>query len=261
MDRIIVRRSEPLEGTVTIGGAKNSVLKLMAASLLAPGTHVLHRVPRITDVACMRELLGSMGVQTSWIGPSSLEIVVADEVEPEAPYELVEKFRASIVVMGPLLARCGRARVALPGGDDFGPRPIDMHLRALEDLGATFETAHGYIEGRADHLLGTRLLLCCVMLFCKTVGKHDEGLAGVQFAADLTVFPYIKRGNTKRITRRIILVEQFIAVRRIMQHLRMPRVDESKTIIGMNPHKLCCEINTRRQNWFHVLAELREKFE
>ncbi|MFN8041316.1 MAG: UDP-N-acetylglucosamine 1-carboxyvinyltransferase [Acidimicrobiales bacterium] len=159
MDRIIVRRSGPLEGAVTIGGAKNSVLKLMAASLLAPGTHVLHRVPRITDVACMRELLGSMGVQTSWIGPSSLEIVVADEVEPEAPYELVEKFRASIVVMGPLLARCGRARVALPGGDDFGPRPIDMHLRALEDLGATFTTAHGYIDARADHLLGTRLLL------------------------------------------------------------------------------------------------------
>ncbi len=159
MDRIIVRRSGPLEGTVPISGAKNSVLKLMAASLLAEGTHVLHNVPRITDVSCMRELLGSMGVRTSWVGPTSLEIVVGAEVVPEAPYELVERFRASIVVMGPLVARCGRARVALPGGDDFGPRPIDMHQRALEDLGVVFETSHGYIDARADLLVGTRLLL------------------------------------------------------------------------------------------------------
>jgi UDP-N-acetylglucosamine 1-carboxyvinyltransferase len=84
---------------------------------------------------------------------------VPADVEPEAPYELVERMRASIVVLGPLLARYGRARVALPGGDDFGPRPIDMHLKGLELLGATFETRHGYIEARAEQLLGTRVLL------------------------------------------------------------------------------------------------------
>jgi UDP-N-acetylglucosamine 1-carboxyvinyltransferase len=159
MDRIRIWRSPPLEGTVAIGGAKNAVLKLMAASLLAEGTHVLHNVPRITDVACMRELLGSMGVRTTWTGPGSLEIVVGTDVVPEAPYELVEQMRASIVVMGPLVARFGRARVALPGGDDFGSRPIDMHQRALEELGVSFSSAHGYIEARAEHLLGARILL------------------------------------------------------------------------------------------------------
>jgi UDP-N-acetylglucosamine 1-carboxyvinyltransferase len=98
-----------------------------------------------------------MGVEAS--DDHQLVIQHDDGLVPEAPYELVEQMRASIVVMGPLVARYGRARVALPGGDDFGPRPIDMHLRALEQLGATFETAHGYIEARADRLVCTRILL------------------------------------------------------------------------------------------------------
>src|SRR5204863_650921 len=84
---------------------------------------------------------------------------VPDEIVPEAPYELVEMMRASVVVLGPLLGRAGEARVALPGGDDFGPRPIDMHLRALGELGASFETRHGYVHARAHHLVGTRVLL------------------------------------------------------------------------------------------------------
>jgi UDP-N-acetylglucosamine 1-carboxyvinyltransferase len=130
----------------------------MAASLLAEGRFVLHNVPDITDVAIMSELLEAMGVTVVRNG-SRLQLDVPLMVNPEAPYELVEQMRASIVVLGPLLARFGRARVALPGGDDFGPRPINMHLGALEQLGATFENAHGYIEGRAEVLLGTDILL------------------------------------------------------------------------------------------------------
>jgi UDP-N-acetylglucosamine 1-carboxyvinyltransferase len=147
---------------IRVGGAKNSVLKLMAATVLARGTHVLHNVPRISDVGFMGELLESMGMTVQWVGESSLEIVRPDTITPEAPYELVERMRASIVVLGPLLAVEGRARVALPGGDDFGPRPIDMHLRALEELGGVFTTSHGYIEATTaagDGLHGTRLLL------------------------------------------------------------------------------------------------------
>jgi UDP-N-acetylglucosamine 1-carboxyvinyltransferase len=155
---ILVRPSGPLEGTVTVGGAKNSVLKLMAATLLARGTFVLHNVPKITDVAIMGRLLQSMGVIVTRDG-HTLTIEVPDEVVPEAPYELVEMMRASVVVLGPLLGRSGEARVALPGGDDFGPRPIDMHLRALGELGAQFETRHGYVHARAPHLVGTRVLL------------------------------------------------------------------------------------------------------
>lgn len=166
MDRIIIRTSGPLEGTVPIAGAKNSVLKLLAATTLAPGAYVLRNVPRIADVDCMGELLTSMGMRVRWVSVDDdgahgdeLHIERPDEIVPEAPYEQVEKMRASIVVLGPLLARFGRARVAMPGGDDFGPRPVDMHLKALEELGATFEFSHGYIEARAEVLTGTRILL------------------------------------------------------------------------------------------------------
>ena len=148
MARILIHAGSPLEGTVAVGGAKNSVLKLMAATVLAEGEHVLRNVPRITDVDCMADLLRSMGLTVTWReggpdGPASLVIVRPAEIEPVAPYDLVERMRASIVVLGPLLARFGYARVALPGGDDFGPRPIDMHQKALEELGATFTFAHG----------------------------------------------------------------------------------------------------------------------
>src|SRR4051812_7795298 len=136
VDRIVVRGSGPLEGTVPVEGAKNSVLKLMAASLMAPGRFVLRNVPHIVDVEIMSDLLVSMGVDVRRTDNHVLNIDVGDDVAPEAPYELVEQMRASIVVLGPLLARHGYARVALPGGDNFGPRPIDMHISGLEALGA-----------------------------------------------------------------------------------------------------------------------------
>ncbi len=159
MDRIVVRPGGPLSGRVTIGGAKNSVLKLMAATCLAEGTYTLDNVPDISDVTCMSELLSSMGMTVTRRSRHQVEIHHPPGIVPEAPYELVERMRASINVLGPLVARYGRARVALPGGDDFGPRPIDMHVRGLEQLGASFETAHGYIEATADRLMGAALLL------------------------------------------------------------------------------------------------------
>ena len=135
----------------------------MAASVLAPGRFTLRNVPRIADVALMAELLDGMGATvihgSSDPAPDVLTIDVPEVMVPEAPYDLVERMRASIVVLGPLLARFGEARVSVPGGDDFGHRPIDMHLRALEQLGATFTTSHGYIEGRVERLVGARVIL------------------------------------------------------------------------------------------------------
>ena len=157
-DVIVVRGNGGLDGEVCIGGAKNSVLKLMAACLLAEGRHVLANVPDITDVSVMCELLEAMGVRIARTD-HSLVIDVPAEINTEAPYHLVERMRASIVVLGPLLARFGAARVALPGGDDFGPRPIDMHLRALESLGAAFRTSHGDISGTAQALTGAEIVL------------------------------------------------------------------------------------------------------
>lgn len=154
-----MRPGPHLEGTVTVGGAKNSTLKLMAASLLAEGDHVLRNVPRISDVETMCDLLVSMGVDVTRAEDHTLHIHRPAEVQTEAPYELVERMRASIVVLGPLLARFGVARVAMPGGDDFGSRPIDMHLAGLEQMGATFSFSHGYIEARCEQLMGSRILL------------------------------------------------------------------------------------------------------
>jgi len=158
MDRFVVRPSGPLSGTVRVSGAKNSVLKLMAATVLAEGDFVLRNVPRIVDVEIMCDLLVSMGVDTKRDG-SDLGIHRTSDLVPEAPYELVERMRASIVVLGPLLARFGRAKVSMPGGDNFGTRPIDMHLKGLELMGAEFDVVHGNIEARAERLLGARIVL------------------------------------------------------------------------------------------------------
>jgi UDP-N-acetylglucosamine 1-carboxyvinyltransferase len=181
-ERIVIGPSGPLEGRVTISGAKNSVLKLMAATCLAEGTYVLRNVPCIADVTGMGDLLASMGMTVARTAPDELTIVHPDGIVPEAPYELVERMRASIVVLGPLLARYGRARVALPGGDDFGPRPIDMHLRGLEQLGAVFESAHGYIEATTDQLVGTSILLDF-----PSVGATENALMAAVLATGTTV--------------------------------------------------------------------------
>ena len=130
-------------------GAKNAVLKEMAATLLAPGRHVIRNVPGILDVELMARVLKHMGAHVS-LDEHDLSVVIPDGLEPEAPIELVRAMRASIIVLGPLLARCGEARVALPGGDDLGARPIDMHLGGLEQMGATFELVHGELVARCD---------------------------------------------------------------------------------------------------------------
>ncbi len=182
MEAILVRPSGTLSGLVPIAGAKNSVLKLMAATTLATGRYVLHNVPAIKDVEWMCDLLRSMGLSVERPDPHDLVIDRPAVIVPEAPYELVERMRASIVVLGPLLAREGRARVALPGGDDFGPRPIDMHLKGLELLGAQFETTHGYIEATASSLIGTR-----IVLEYPSVGATENALMAAVLAKGTTV--------------------------------------------------------------------------
>ncbi|MGH2755552.1 MAG: UDP-N-acetylglucosamine 1-carboxyvinyltransferase [Actinomycetota bacterium] len=158
MKSYLVTGPRPLEGEVVAGGAKNSVLKIMAAALLVPGEVILRRVPEITDVRLMAEVLERLGATVHLEG-GTMRIDASGEIHEETPYELVTKMRASIQVLGPLLARLGRARVAMPGGDAIGSRPIDLHLQGLERMGAKFVSQHGYVEGVADGLHGTRVLL------------------------------------------------------------------------------------------------------
>lgn len=148
MDRFVVTGGTPLEGSVAVLGAKNAVLKHLVAALLAPGTHRIENIPAIRDVALMGSVIEHIGARCRFNG-SAVEVEVPEELLPEAPLELVRRMRASIVVLGALLARCGEARVALPGGDDFGSRPIDMHLGGLEAMGAHFELVHGELVGSA----------------------------------------------------------------------------------------------------------------
>src|ERR1700759_1003607 len=151
-----------LNGEVSVVGAKNSVLKLMAAALLAPGATTLGNLPAISDVGIMHQLLERLGCQVSesFHGRTDeVTVTVPDEPLAEAPYELVRRIRGSICVLGPLLARTGRAKVALPGGDAIGSRPLDMHFAGLERLGAEISVEHGYIIAEARELRGTTIWL------------------------------------------------------------------------------------------------------
>jgi UDP-N-acetylglucosamine 1-carboxyvinyltransferase len=144
---------------VAVLGAKNAILKHFVAALMAPGRHRLDNVPDIVDVRLMGEVIEHIGAECRFVG-STVEIDVPEDLLPEAPIDLVRRMRASILVLGALLARCGEARVALPGGDDFGSRPIDMHLEGLEALGAKFDLVHGELIARAPSgLRGTEVPL------------------------------------------------------------------------------------------------------
>jgi UDP-N-acetylglucosamine 1-carboxyvinyltransferase len=149
MDRFIVEGGNRLQGAVPIGGAKNSALKVMAASLLADGRTVIENVPRIVDCATMAEVLDHLGAGVTQDG-HTVTIDTSAVHSQETPYELVSRMRASIIVLGPLLARHGRARVAMPGGCNIGSRSIDLHTRGLERMGAHFEFEHGYLEAAGD---------------------------------------------------------------------------------------------------------------
>ncbi|MHB1135787.1 MAG: UDP-N-acetylglucosamine 1-carboxyvinyltransferase [Coriobacteriia bacterium] len=159
MPSIIVTGGRPLSGTVRVGGAKNSALKLMAAAVLVAGESVIHNVPEISDVDLMARVLEGLGVRVVREG-HSVRIDASTVTSVETPYELVAQMRASIVVLGPLVARFGRARVAMPGGCNIGSRKIDMHLNGLQHLGAEIAFEHGYIDALAPNgLTGAQVIL------------------------------------------------------------------------------------------------------
>jgi len=155
MDTLVVERSGPLTGSIGVSGAKNAALPIMAACLLAEEESVIEGVPHVTDVLTMAEILRTLGAEVSWPRPpSGLVIRPGDYAGWTAPYELVRLMRASVCVLGPLLARHGRARVSLPGGCVIGPRPIDLHLKGLQALGAAIAIEHGDILAQAERLTG-----------------------------------------------------------------------------------------------------------
>lgn len=157
MDFFLVEGGRPLAGVIPISGAKNAVLPLMSAALMAPGRHVFHNVPRLRDVSTMARVLEVLGAACTFEG-HTLIVDTTHADKWEAPYELVKTMRASIYVLGPLLARLGHARVSLPGGCAWGPRPVDLHIGAMEQFGAELEIDHGYIVAHSDRLRGARIV-------------------------------------------------------------------------------------------------------
>src|SRR5713226_4597344 len=157
MDKIRIRGNRPLAGKITLGGAKNAALPLMAASLLTDETLTLLNIPYLADISTLANLLVQHGVSIKMKGyrpgigegGRAVELTADTITSTTAPYDLVRKMRASVLVLGPLVARCGEARVSLPGGCAIGTRPVDLHLKGLQRLGATVKLRQGYIEATA----------------------------------------------------------------------------------------------------------------
>jgi len=157
VDAIVIKGNGPLKGETHASGAKNAALPIIASALLAPGQHTFRNVPALVDVNTMFKVLDTMGCESTRQSGRKKDVVTIDvptNVTPEAPYELVKTMRASVLVLGPLVARYGRARVSMPGGCAIGARPIDQHLKGLEALGAEIELQEGYVEARARRLKG-----------------------------------------------------------------------------------------------------------
>jgi UDP-N-acetylglucosamine 1-carboxyvinyltransferase len=158
MDQFRIEGGVPLRGEVTASGSKNSTLALMAAALLTDRPVTLSNAPHVRDLDTMLKILAALGVGGGWESPDTLRIDGGSPSEIEAPYDLVRTMRASFMVLGPLLARCGHARVSLPGGCAIGARPVDQHLKGMAALGAKIELEGGYVEARVDRLRGGRVV-------------------------------------------------------------------------------------------------------
>ncbi|MDB4833437.1 UDP-N-acetylglucosamine 1-carboxyvinyltransferase [Acidimicrobiia bacterium] len=178
---IVIEGNHQLNGDIKIKGAKNAVLKQMVLPLLASGKYEISNVPNITDVTYMREVLSYLGIMSSF-EESTLIIDSPEDIGIETPYELVQKMRASIVILGPLLARKGKAMIAFPGGDQLGPRPVQMHLDALEKMGANFHLEHGVLIGETDGLKGVEINLPYA-----SVGATENTLLAAVLAEGKTV--------------------------------------------------------------------------
>lgn len=158
MDKLLIRGGRRLSGEIAISGAKNAALPILCAGLLTHDILYLHNVPRLNDVATMLRLIGQMGIGVTREGDGGLALDGRNLNNPVAPYDMVKTMRASVLVLGPLLARCGEARVSLPGGCAIGARPVDQHIKGLQAMGAEVRVEQGYVHARAARLKGARIV-------------------------------------------------------------------------------------------------------
>ncbi|HEY1210415.1 MAG TPA: UDP-N-acetylglucosamine 1-carboxyvinyltransferase, partial [Terracidiphilus sp.] len=159
MDKFVIRGGNPLVGTIRVSGAKNSALPCMAAAILTEEEIILDNIPQVWDISTQQRLLSSMGAEVKpGETPNSITISCRTLSHPVAKYEIVKTMRASSLVLGPLIARSGRSRVAMPGGCAIGGRPIDLHIKGLEKMGVRIAQEHGYLDAKADRLHGAHIV-------------------------------------------------------------------------------------------------------
>ncbi len=215
MDALVIQGGRPLSGRVAISGAKNAALPVMAATLLAPGVHRLRNCPQLVDTRTFGKVLEVLGARVAFEG-GTCTIDTTNVSNFEAPYELVKTMRASIYVLGPLLARFGAARVSLPGGCAWGPRPVNLHLTGLQALGAALDIEHGYIVGRDVKLRGANFNFDVVsvgataqLMMAATLAEGTTVLENVAVEPDITVLGDVLAACGARIeglgTRRIVI--------------------------------------------------------
>jgi len=182
LDRIIIQGGIPLNGAITVSGAKNAVLPIIVACLLSGENCRILDVPKLADVETICDVLGELGAQIRAIDAQTLDIKCSEINNYEAPYDYVSKMRASVLVMGPLLARLGKARISLPGGCAIGTRPIDLHLKGFEALGARISMEHGYVTAEASRLTGAR-----IYLDYPSVGATENIMMAASLAEGITI--------------------------------------------------------------------------
>jgi len=179
---MVIHGGVPLSGTVALSGSKNAALPIMIASLLTAEPLIIRNVPRLRDVRTAADLLARLGVRTRWLGEHEIELQAGDVIAHEAPYDLVKTMRASFVVLGPLLARTGRARVSTPGGCAIGARPVNLHIAGIRALGARIQLRNGYVEAHASRLNGAR-----VWLDSPSVGATENIMMAAVLARGITL--------------------------------------------------------------------------
>jgi UDP-N-acetylglucosamine 1-carboxyvinyltransferase len=182
MEKMVIRGGAALNGEVAVSGSKNAALPCMIASILTAEPVVVRNVPRLRDIRTTVELLGRLGVQSRWIADNEIELKAANLISHEAPYDLVKTMRASFFVLGPLLARMGRARVSTPGGCAIGARPVNLHIAGIRSLGARIQLRHGYVEAHSERLNGAR-----IWLDAPSVGATENIMMAATLARGTTV--------------------------------------------------------------------------
>lgn len=242
MDKIIIEGKKPLQGQITVSGAKNAVLPIIVAALLSEGNCEIHDVPQLADVETICEVLGELGAYIDTSKPNSLMINSKDLCKYEAPYEYMTKMRASALVMGPLIARLGKAKISMPGGCAIGTRPIDLHLKGLEAMGVRISMEHGYILAEAPKLTGARIYLDYPSVGATEnimmAGALAEGLTIIENAAeepeivDLANFINSMGGRIKGAGTKIIKIEGVTSLGNTMHTVIPDRIEAGSYMVA-----------------------------